>query len=372
LASINTFKRKQFMKTQSIAFVAGRSGGHIIPALTLAHTIKKIDPLTHITLISTATPLDKQIMQEHDGSIDCHHMIKLPNVNFFNPLKFFSFVIRTAQACIKSIIILKAAKPDRVIGMGGSICIPVCLAARFLRIPIQLYDFDAKPGKATRFLARSAQTIYVCFEQAKQHLPAAKCIIIDYPIRFDPALIAIRPPVARAHLKLMPNKKTIFINGGSQGSAFMNQCMKEWLELNPHLHSLIQIIHQTGNHSQQEWAHYYKQAEIPAITFAYHHDMAPFYAAADVIICRAGAGSLFEALFFKKPCITIPLETTSTSHQRDNARALAYKYPELITMLSQQEFKHDNMILFRLLNKYIYAQPNAPHLYSVGKLVNMR
>jgi len=360
------------MNTQSIIFVAGRSGGHIIPALTLAHTIKKNDPLAHIILISTATPLDKQIMQEDDGSINQHHLIKLANVNFFNPLKLTVFLFQTTRAFIKSIRILRTAKPERVIGMGGSLCIPVCFAAWCLRIPIELYDFDARPGKATRFLARYAQTIYLCFEQAKQYLPADKCQLIEYPIRFDPALIAISAPVARAHLNLMPNKKTIFINGGSQGSAFINQCMKEWLELNPHLHSLIQVIHQTGNHNQQEWANFYKQAEIPAITFAYHHEMAPFYAAADVIICRAGAGSLFEALFFKKPCITIPLETASTSHQRDNARALAHQYPELITMLCQQEFKHDNMILFRPLNKYIYANPNAPHLYSSGKLVHMQ
>lgn len=360
------------MNTQSVAFVAGRSGGHIIPALTFAQTIKKNDPQTNIILISTATSLDQHIMQQHGGIIDQHHMIKLPNIKFLNPFKLFSFLIRAKLAFIKSISILKAAKPQRIIGLGGSICVPVCLAAWFLRIPIELYDFDARPGKATRFLARYAQTIYLCFEQAKQHLPAAKCTLINYPIRFEPALTTIPAQAARAHLRLMPNKKTIFINGGSQGSAFINQCMKEWLELNPHLYSLIQIIHQTGNHNHQEWANFYKDAEIPAITFTYHHDMAPFYAAADVIICRAGAGSLFEALFFKKPCITIPLETTSTNHQRDNARTLAHKYPELITMLCQQEIKQDNMALFRLLNKYIYTQPSAPQLYSSGKLLHMQ
>ena len=98
--------------------------------------------------------------------------------------------------------------------------------------------------------------------------------------------------------------------------------------------------------------------------FAYKEDLAPCYAAADIIICRAGAGSLFETLFFGKPCLTIPLETSSTAHQKDNARALSKQYPELITMLTEQEIKHDNMMLFRVLNKYIYTQPSAHALYK--------
>ena len=79
--------------------------------------------------------------------------------------------------------------------------------------------------------------------------------------------------------------------------------------------------------------------EIPAVVFAYKEDLAPCYGAADIIISRGGAGSLFEALFFNKPCIAIPLETSSTAHQKDNARALSQNYPELFTMLTEQEIK---------------------------------
>jgi UDP-N-acetylglucosamine--N-acetylmuramyl-(pentapeptide) pyrophosphoryl-undecaprenol N-acetylglucosamine transferase len=169
---------------------------------------------------------------------------------------------------------------------------------------------------------------------------------------------------------MSPSKKTIFINGGSQGSVIINNCVKNWLNLNPHLYSLIQIIHQTGTADPTNWQSLYNDLEIPAHVFSYKDDLSLCYAAADVVICRAGAGTLFESLFFKKPCIIIPLEASSTSHQKDNARAISRKYPELMTMATEHEIKSDNMILFRLLNRYIYPQ-NAPSKGLISSL-NLR
>jgi len=343
------------MKTHTIAFVAGRSGGHILPALTLAQRFKADNPAAEIIFFTTAHHLDMAIIKKQGSIVQKHVPLKLGNVPFFNIFKCFMFLIAFARAFFKSFKLLRAQRPKQVIGMGGYISIPVCLAARFLKIPIVLHDLDAKPGKATRFLAKYADKICICFEGAKAYLPAHKTEIIDYPIRFNSSAQDMSLDAALAHLKLLPNKKTIFINGGSQGSLFINNCIKEWVELNPHLYSLIQVIHQTGSSDAHNWQLFYTDLDIPAYVFSYKEDLAPCYIAADVIMCRAGAGSLFEGIFFKKPCIAIPLETSYTSHQKDNARALCSKYPALITMLTEQEIKHDNMVLFRVLNKYIHT-----------------
>lgn len=345
------------MSTQSIAFVAGRSGGHIIPALTLAQEIKEHDPNAHIIFFTTSYPLDQAIIKKQGAHINQHVSLKLGSVPFFNIFKVLIFIINLCRVFFKSWRILRRTRPSRVIGMGGYISIPVCLAARVLRIPVHLYDLDAKPGKANRFLAKYADKIFICFEQAKSYLPAAKCELAPYPIRFSQQSKIISQEQAQALLGL-GNKKTIFINGGSQGSVFINACIKEWLELNPHLHSLIQIIHQTGSYDTTDWKALYEQMEIPAITFSYRQDLAPCYRACDLIITRAGAGSLFEALFFEKPIITIPLETSSTAHQKDNARALAATFPDKVIMITEQEIKKDNMIFFRNLNRYVYNIPN--------------
>ena len=356
------------MNKQTIAFVAGRSGGHIIPALTLAQHIKAANANTHILFFTTAYPLDHAIIKKQGTVVDKHIPLKLGNVPFFNIFKILFFILNFTRAFFKALSVLRLHKPEKVIGMGGYISIPVCLAARALRIPVHLYDLDAKPGKATRFLAKYAQQIHICFEHAKDYLPAEKCVIAPYPIRFDDNVKNIDQDTACVQLGLTTNKKTIFINGGSQGSLFINNCIKEWLELNPHLHSLIQIIHQTGAADITDWNFLYKDLDIRAVVFTYKEDLSTCYAAADVIICRAGAGSLFETLFFNKPCLTIPLETSATAHQKDNARALCKQYPELVTMLTEQEIKHDNMTLFRVLNKYIYTQQSSSHtLYKPGK-----
>lgn len=355
------------MNNQLVAFVAGRSGGHIIPALTLAQAIKNEHPATDIIFFTTAYPLDQAIIKKHGRVISKYVALNLGNVPFFNIFKILVFLINFARAFYKSIKTLRAHKPNHVIAMGGYISIPVCLAARILKIPIHLYDLDAKPGKGTRFLAHYAQKIFICFEQARDYLPANKCEVTAYPIRFEKSAQDLSLDTALEQLHLQPNKKTIFINGGSQGSVFINNRVKEWLELNPHLSSLIQIIHQTGSTDTTNWQEFYREQEIPALIFAYKEDLAACYVAADLIICRSGAGSLFEALFFGKPCLTIPLETATTGHQMYNARALSQKYPELITMLTEQEIKQDNMALFRVLNKHIYAHPSLYSSSSPGK-----
>lgn len=345
------------MTTQSIAFVAGRSGGHIIPALTLAQQIKENNPDTNVIFFTTSYPLDLAIIKKQGTPINQHIALTLGNVPFYNIFKILIFSINLCHAFFKSWRVLRATAPSKVIGMGGYISIPVCLAARFLNIPVHLYDLDAKPGKANRFLAKYADKIFICFEQARAHLPSAKCELTSYPIRFSQQSKSISQEQAQAQLGL-GNKKTIFINGGSQGSIFINMCIKEWLELNPHLHTLIQIIHQTGTHDTTDWKKLYADLEIPALTFSYRQDLEACYRACDLIITRAGAGTLFEAAFFDKPIITIPLETSSTAHQKDNARALAATYPERVTMISEQEIKKDNMVFFRNINKYVYNIPN--------------
>lgn len=354
------------MNTHSIAFVAGRSGGHIIPALTLAQQIKENDPDTRIIFFSTTYPIDGAIIKKHGATITEHVPLSLGSVPFYNIFKIIIFSINLCRAFFKAVRVLKKYRPSRVVGTGGYISIPVCMAARALSIPVHLYDFDAKPGKANRFLAPYATHINICFEQAKTYLPEQKCVLTTYPIRFSGASKMQTHEQACIELGLNPNKKTIFINGGSQGSVFINACIKEWLELNPHLHSLIQIIHQTGGYDKTDWKALYAQMEIPALVFNYRADLAVCYNACDVIIMRAGAGSLFEALFFEKPVITIPLETSQTAHQKDNARALSQKNPKLVTMLTEQEIRQDNMIFFRMLNRYIYDIPGTMTNRSSG------
>jgi len=284
---------------QTICFVAGRSGGHLVPCLTLAYTFLKNNPTYKVMLFSTTSQLDATIVS---SSHTIHHYIQLSlhNVPYKKLRKYPYFIFSLAAALFKSFYYLYKHKPQKIMSMGGYISIPVCIAAWFLRIPIQLYELNAAPGKATRFLAPLAHKIFVVFQQAQRFFPQKKCSITSYPIRFSGNINNNSNQSATCNLS--SNKKTVLILGGSQGSIFINNLIKQWLEHNHQLHDAIQLVHQTGADNITDWQTYYNNYCIPAIVFDYQHNLEQYYQAADLIVSRSGAGTLFEIQFFKKNC----------------------------------------------------------------------
>lgn len=335
-------------KSNTICFVAGRSGGHIKPALTLAQHYCIQYPDARIIFFSTNTPLDHQIINE--SAIVTHH-ISLTLSNIPRSLMTYPwYCIQFFWCILKSIGYLHTYKPKKILSIGGYISLPVCFAAKLLFIPIELFEVNAVPGKASTVLASFSTKINVCFKSAKSYFPAKKVHTIAYPIHYDQPINL--PEQARATLQLIPNKKTILILGGSQGSLFINTLTKSFIEQNAK-NNALQIIHQTGKQDTFNWNDFYTAKNIPSRVFSYSTSMELFYQAADLIICRAGAGTLFEAVYFKKPCMVIPLQTKTTSHQLYNAQALAQEYPELITVFYQHEFKHNEKIFFATITKHL-------------------
>ena len=115
----------------------------------------------------------------------------------------------------------------------------------------------------------------------------------------------------------------------------------------------MQIIHQTGSTDTTDWKNFYESAGVTAHIFSYYPHLALMYSAADLIICSAGAGTLFEIKFFNKQCIIIPLSTSTTDHQLYNARAMADEYPELFHTIGQQDVEKNPAILFATLKEFL-------------------
>lgn len=349
-------------KKNNICFVAGKSGGHILPCLTLAEKHKTDHPESTLLFFSTDAPLDRSILSDH--SLISNHVTlplgKFSSTPLYRQLSILWKLIRSFGTSLHQ---LHKHKPAIIIGTGGLVALPVCFAAMLLRIPIELYELNAVPGKAIKALAAIAHTIHVCFAQAAQYFSKYHCVHTPYPVRFDTTHKQISKELARKELGLDPNKKTLFIMGGSQGSVQLNNEIKNYIETSDTLHNL-QIIHQTGARDQTDWHTLYARNNIQAVVFDYRDAIAPCYAAADLIISRAGAGMLFEILFFEKPSIIIPLEAQTTSHQRDNAYAMQEQYPELFTVIRQAALIDQSVLrnhLNTLLNTTtpkIYAQKN--------------
>lgn len=328
----------------TIAGVAARSGGHIIPCLTLIKQAKTQD--TRILFFTSSTELDTTIGKEFPW-ITKQVKLTLENVPYKKPWRFPFFGLQCIASFFKSFYYLTYYKPTKLVSTGGYLSLPVCVAAKILRIPIELFELNAVPGKATRVLAPLATTLFTCFETTA-HTVSKKCTLAPYPLRFNlQEAEPINKQKACETLKYNNAKKTVFVLGGSQGSTFLNVLLCNTLSSAPY--EMFQIIHQTGHAHIKGLQEFYKALNITATVFDYQQNLAPYYQAADIVICRSGAGTLFETAFFKKKCITIPLETATNTHQVDNAYAIQKQHPELFTVIRQKELEQDSTLLLTTL-----------------------
>lgn len=335
----------------SICFAAGHSGGHIIPCLTLAERYKRAHPHTSVLFFSSSNTMDQTILRK-STLVNMQSILTISQQRSWYRLPLLG--AQLLWAMVKAWYLLAQHKPSRIISTGGIIAVPVSLAGWLLRIPIDLYELNAIPGSATQVVAPVATTLYICFASTKKYFPKNNCLVTPYPIRFD-----IKDVVpGQLPSPFTPDRLTMFVQGGSQGSQGINRLIKQLIEGYPDLQKRIQLIHQTGPDSI-DWHTFYKKHKIPARVFAYDHDMVGYYQQADLILCRAGAGALFESLFFRKPCITIPLETKRNTHQLDNAHAMIAEYPEFFTMIRQGEGAVDEIYKY-ICRVLMYPQKKEP------------
>jgi len=333
---------KQKNKPCYVWVVAGISGGHLIPALTAAFEKIEGDTSAHIILFTTDTKLDKEIAG------------RFPNVYLH---KMFTGM-RTEVSLLYKLISLMYAflcglwyaffyRPTHVISTGGIVSIPIVLVGYLARACIELYELNALPGRAVRFLVPWTTQMKCVFARACKNIAAyrtryaPKISHVSYPIRYNQTdctassveIIDAINADGGEHA-FYPHKTTLLVLGGSQGSHAINDLMKSWIERHPIYWSSIQVIHQTGASCSQFWKEFYHSRSIPARTFSFRFDIKGYYLLADAVISRAGAGALFELAFFKKRSFLVPLHTDTTDHQVVNARDMRKNYPDVFTVPS--------------------------------------
>lgn len=338
------------MKT-TYCYVAGKTAGHILPALALAKQMKHLDPRADILFISTSTQLDLKLLSDNKD-ITQHVPYTLANIPYRKPWRLPLFGWQLLKRIHASYALLRGTRPERIVSTGGLIAVPVCLAGWWLKIPIDLYELNAEPGAAIHWLSKLATRVYYCFDETALALPAAKRRKTEYPI-----YISLNSASAtHDELNFDETRKTIFILGGSQGSEMLNQALKMTLSNNSDLASSVNIIHQIGNREDHlaSWRSWYAQHHIPAYVFSYEPTCVPYYKLADVVICRSGAGTLFELEALQKQYITIPLETKSTAHQVTNAVAMERQYPELVKVVRQGELTKE-YALAQEIKRFLHA-----------------
>jgi UDP-N-acetylglucosamine--N-acetylmuramyl-(pentapeptide) pyrophosphoryl-undecaprenol N-acetylglucosamine transferase len=329
-----------------LCFVAGKSGGHLLPCITKAEQMLKQNQIEQAYLFSAGSELDYKIMNQH-SAVQHYVPSKLSSIPYKKPWMFPVFLYEITSYFFSSLYKLWSIKPAKILSFGGLNSIPVAIAGWILHIPLEIYELNVEPGKTIQFLSRFTDTVHICFAQTADYFKNKSCIVTPYPVRFTENHTIYDKEKLLTENNLQKKRKTVLILGGSQGSLFVNQAIKESIESDTTLQKSIQIIHQIGINEQGNYQAFYEKYQIPAVVFAYNEQLHNFYNLADVIICRAGAGTLFEVEFFKKPCIVIPLQTDLNDHQVQNAQAIAAMYPEQFSMLLQDDCQNNLAMLIK-------------------------
>lgn len=274
----------------------------------------------------------------------------------------FTDPVKVAAGFGKALSILRWYKPDVVFGKGGFVTLPVVRAAALLRIPVVLHESDVVPGLANRLGAAVATKIAVSFPTELIHnLPAEKLVYTGNPVNRD--VITGKAPRAVKRFRLEPNVPVIVVLGGSQGAVSLNKLVEEAL---PELLDEVQIVHQVGERSAKESADFVKGLK-PAARRRYHiggyfedRELFDLYAAADIVVARAGVGLTGSIAAVGKPSILVPLPRSVSSHQIANARYYADRGAAV--MLTQEEAT--GLELARLLKQLLH---NPQRLAEMGR-----
>ncbi|MGI4728939.1 MAG: undecaprenyldiphospho-muramoylpentapeptide beta-N-acetylglucosaminyltransferase [Janthinobacterium lividum] len=301
-----------------IIISGGGTGGHIFPAIAIADALKKLHPDTELLFVGANGRMEMEKVPAAGYKIEG---LDIAGFQRGSILKNLSLPFKVLSSVSKAKTIIQNFKPDAVVGVGGYASGPLLYAASTKNVPILIQEQNSYAGITNKWLAKKAKTICVAFDGMEQFFSADRIIKTGNPIRTSSVDIKGKREEAFNFFKLSLFKKTILVTGGSLGAGTLNKCMQAGL--NDLIAADVQLIWQTGKY-------YYKgileklgeniNPNICVLEFLNRMDLA--YAAADVIISRAGAGTIAELCMIKKPVILVPSPNVAEDHQTKNALAL--------------------------------------------------
>ena len=304
----------------------GGTGGHIFPALSIAHALKKLNPEIEILFVGAEGKMEMEKVPAAGYTI-----VGLPIAGIKRSISIDNlfFPIKLIKSLSKANSILKSFKPDIAIGVGGYASGPMLFAASMNGIPTLIQEQNSYPGITNKILSKKATKICVAYENMNQFFEASKIMFTGNPVREDIKDLTNKKSLAANYFDLSDSTPTLLIVGGSQGARSINKAIYAGLEK---LHEAgIQVIWQTGKSFFVEADEKIKKLntnKIKAYDFISKMDLA--YAICDVVVARAGASTVSELCIVRKPSILVPLPTAAEDHQTKNCLALVNRHAALL------------------------------------------
>ena len=324
-------------KELRIIISGGGTGGHIFPAVSIANAIKEQCPDAKILFVGAEGRMEMQRVPDAG-----YEIIGLPVAGFDRKhlWKNVSVIIKLIRSQWKARSIIKNFRPQAAVGVGGYASGPTLKMAGMMGVPTLIQEQNSYAGVTNKLLAKKAQKICVAYDGMEKFFPAEKILMTGNPVRQNLLDHALSREDAIRAFGLDPNKKTILILGGSLGARTINNTLIAGL---PTLkkNNDIQFIWQTGKiYHQQVMEAIGSAGSIPNLYVAdFIKDMATAYSVADLVISRAGAGSISEFCLLSKPVILVPSPNVAEDHQTKNALALVNKGAAIYVKDAEAETK---------------------------------
>lgn len=319
-----------------IIISGGGTGGHIFPALSIANAIKAIRPDAEILFVGAEGRMEMQRVPAAGYKI-----IGLPVAGFDrkNLLKNFSVIIKLIRSQMMARKIIKDFNPHVAVGVGGYASGPTLKMAGAMGIPTLIQEQNSYAGVTNKLLAAKAEKICVAYPGMERFFDKNKIIMTGNPVRQGLLDCKMSKDEAIKSFGLDSNKKTILIVGGSLGARTLNNCVMHAMD--DIKQSGVQFIWQTGKFYIEEARKCYSNAGSPEMlhTTDFISDMNAAYTAADLVVSRAGAGSISEFCLLGKPVILVPSPNVAEDHQTKNAMALVDKDAAIYIKDSEAEEK---------------------------------
>ena len=310
----------------------GGTGGHIFPALSIADKLKELNPETEILFVGAEGRMEMEKVPAAGYRIEGLPMAGLQRKFTLSNLALPFRVLKSISMAKK---LLREFKPDIAIGVGGYASAPLLWAAGKLGVPTLIQEQNGYAGLTNKIVGKKAKSICVAYDGMERFFPADRIVFSGNPIRKEivPATEEMRKE-AMEYYGLDPQKKHIFIVGGSLGSGTLNNAMKKWISDGCPGGEGVEVIWQCGKYYKPSVDSFMKDAEAAGLggsvlkhiqhsDFIKRMDLA--YAAADIVISRSGASSVSELCAAHKATIFVPSPNVAEDHQTHNAMALVNK-----------------------------------------------
>ncbi len=350
-------KNNQPKIDQRIIIAGGKTGGHLFPGIAVAQALQTADPSVDILFVGTNAPFEINTLADYGFAHKAIISKPIKGKNLLTKIYSASLVL---VSLIQALFLIIKFRADFIMGVGGFSSFALVLAGRILGRTTAIQEQNAVPGMTNRMLAKIAGTIFISFETTLGMPINHKTFLTGTPTRQSQTHNqADQTQKTTALSQVNSNTFLILVTGGSQGAASINKAATQAFALMDDTCDLF-VIHQTGKAGETEVTETYKALNIPFLAKAFFHDMPVIQDRADLVITRAGAGTLSELSIKGKPAILVPFPHAADDHQTANAKCMADKGAAIL--LADKDLTGDT--LHALIKKLI---KNKEELEKMGK-----